>query len=162
MSFFAALRKGESRRAQGRRPMPHGAAGRPQARSRRSMGAGGPPPPPRHSSPASSFSHCVRCASLGIRLVSTSFIFFTVPSGHRSFIPLCFLSPHKLCLCGDPNMATGFSIPVYSNPASSFSHCVRCASLGIRQSPRGESATLPTLGPSGRQFRLNCWVKNLR
>ena len=34
------------------------------------------------------------------------------------------------------------------------------ASLGIRQSPRGERVTLPTLGPSGRQLRLNCWAKN--
>ena len=31
------------------------------------------------------------------------------------------------------------------------------ASDGIRQSPRGESVTVPTFGPSGRQERLNCW-----
>ena len=36
------------------------------------------------------------------------------------------------------------------------------ASLGMRQSPRGERLTLPTLGPSGRQERLNCWLKNRR
>lgn len=36
------------------------------------------------------------------------------------------------------------------------------ASLGIRQSPRGERQTLPTLTPSGMQFRLNCWVKKRR
>jgi len=30
------------------------------------------------------------------------------------------------------------------------------ASLGIRRSPRGETATEPTLGPSGRQERLYC------
>ena len=30
------------------------------------------------------------------------------------------------------------------------------ASDGILQSPRGERLTLPTLGPSGRQLRLNC------
>ena len=36
------------------------------------------------------------------------------------------------------------------------------ASLGIRQSPRGERETLPTLGPSGRQLRLNCCAKKRR
>ena len=30
------------------------------------------------------------------------------------------------------------------------------ASEGILQSPRGDSVTLPTLGPSGIQLRLNC------
>ena len=34
------------------------------------------------------------------------------------------------------------------------------ASDGIRQSPRGDSVTEPTLGPSGTQERLNCWLKN--
>ena len=33
---------------------------------------------------------------------------------------------------------------------------------GIRQSPRGESVTVPTFGPSGRQERLNCCVKKRR
>ena len=36
------------------------------------------------------------------------------------------------------------------------------ASLGIRQSPRGLRLTEPTFGPSGRQERLNCWVKKRR
>ena len=36
------------------------------------------------------------------------------------------------------------------------------ASDGIRQSPRGESVTDPTLGPSGKQLRLNCWAKKRR
>ena len=31
----------------------------------------------------------------------------------------------------------------------------------MRQSPRGERLTEPTLGPSGRTERLNCWSKNL-
>ena len=35
------------------------------------------------------------------------------------------------------------------------------ASLGMRQSPLGDNETDPTLGPSGRQLRLNCWLKNL-
>ena len=33
---------------------------------------------------------------------------------------------------------------------------------GMRQSPRGERDTEPTLGPSGRQERLNCWLKKRR
>lgn len=36
------------------------------------------------------------------------------------------------------------------------------ASEGMRQSPRGDSDTLPTFGPSGRHERLNCCWKNLR
>ena len=31
-------------------------------------------------------------------------------------------------------------------------------SLGMRQSPRGDRATDPTLGPSGMAERLNCWL----
>ena len=44
--------------------------------------------------------------------------------------------------------------------SSSFIHTATQASLGILQSPRGESATVPTFGPSGRQDLLNCWEKN--
>ena len=33
------------------------------------------------------------------------------------------------------------------------------ASLGMRQSPLGESDTEPTFGPSGRQLLLNCCEK---
>ena len=36
------------------------------------------------------------------------------------------------------------------------------ASDGISQSPRGERPTEPTLGPSGIQERLNCWLKKRR
>ena len=36
------------------------------------------------------------------------------------------------------------------------------ASLGIRRSPLGDTATVPTFGPSGRQERLNCCAKNRR
>ena len=46
--------------------------------------------------------------------------------------------------------------------SSSFIHTAAHASLGILQSPLGESATVPIFGPSGRQERLNCWEKNLR
>ena len=35
-------------------------------------------------------------------------------------------------------------------------HIDEDASEGIRQSPRGDSPTLPTLGPSGIHERLNC------
>lgn len=40
-------------------------------------------------------------------------------------------------------------------------HSAEAASLGIRQSPRGDNDN-PTFGPSGRHERLNCWLKNLR
>ena len=50
----------------------------------------------------------------------------------------------------------------HSNPSSSSSHREATASEGIRQSPRGERVTEPTLGPSGRQERLNCWAKKRR
>ena len=43
-----------------------------------------------------------------------------------------------------------------------MSHSADTASDGIRQSPRGESVTVPTFGPSGRQERLNCCVKKRR
>lgn len=45
--------------------------------------------------------------------------------------------------------------------AIAYSHPSGEASLGILQSPRGDSATEPTFGESGAQFLLNCWVKNL-
>ena len=48
------------------------------------------------------------------------------------------------------------------NSSSSFIHRVFTASLGIRQSPRGDRVSEPTLGPSGRQERLNCWAKKRR
>ena len=42
-----------------------------------------------------------------------------------------------------------------SSSASSESQTSAQASLAIRKSPLGERATLPTLGPSGKQERLN-------
>lgn len=49
-------------------------------------------------------------------------------------------------------------IPFYKNHfvIVQLSHKAEEASLGIRQSPLGERLTDPTLGPSGRQERLNC------
>ncbi len=44
----------------------------------------------------------------------------------------------------------------YDSFSSSASHKADDASDGMRQSPRGERHTLPTLGPSGRHERLNC------
>ena len=53
-----------------------------------------------------------------------------------------------------------------ASPAHIFSivssHILLQASLGMRRSPLGEMATEPTLGPSGRQERLNCWLKKRR
>jgi hypothetical protein len=48
------------------------------------------------------------------------------------------------------------------NSAISFSHAAELASLGMRQSPLGLMDILPTFGPSGRQERLNCWLKKRR
>src|SRR5439155_4772930 len=44
--------------------------------------------------------------------------------------------------------------------SSSASQAPAEASLGMRQSPRGDRLTDPTLGPSGLIERLNCWSKN--
>ncbi len=43
--------------------------------------------------------------------------------------------------------------------SSSPIHSSTWASLGMRQSARGLRLTVPTLGPSGMQERLNCWEK---
>ena len=47
----------------------------------------------------------------------------------------------------------------YFSSANSSSHSFTEASLGILQSPLGDSVTDPTFGPSGRQLRLNCCEK---
>lgn len=60
-----------------------------------------------------------------------------------------------------PRYLNIYSVYYFSLSASS-SHSRADASDGIRQSPRGESVTVPTFGPSGRQERLNCCAKNLR
>lgn len=48
------------------------------------------------------------------------------------------------------------------NSSTSLSHACADASLGIRQSPRGERQILPTFTPSGMQLRLNCCEKKRR
>ena len=57
--------------------------------------------------------------------------------------------------------SSGF--PPYSRQESGLvlSQVSGSASLGIRQSPRGDKETVPTFGPSGTQVRLNCAAKNL-
>ena len=47
-----------------------------------------------------------------------------------------------------------------SNIYYDFCQIFTLASLGSLKSPLGDTATLPTFGPSGRQERLNCWLKN--
>ena len=91
-----------------------------------------------------------------------------LPSGsafRRNLRPLpCPSSPHKISdFAGAPDGATGgiLSGSLYKFSSSSI-HREATASLGIRQSPRGLRATEPTLGPSGRQLRLNCWEKKRR
>lgn len=66
------------------------------------------------------------------------------------------------CPTGFPaDRALCFAYAVYSS-SSSARKPLASASLGMRQSPRGDSATEPTFTPSGRQLRLNCWLKKRR
>lgn len=51
----------------------------------------------------------------------------------------------------------GFSTKLLAYFSCPF-HRVDTRSLGICQPPRGLRPTVPTLGPSGTQLRLNCWV----
>ena len=62
-----------------------------------------------------------------------------------------FLEEKRGPLAGNPSKLYNFS--------TSSSQSRTQASLGMRQSPRGESVTDPTLGPSGKQERLNCCAK---
>src|SRR5262249_4576693 len=60
-------------------------------------------------------------------------------------------------------LATTFSLG--AGPAPLLSHSSQrtaWASLGMRQSPRGDRLIEPTLGPSGKQERLNWLPKNRR
>lgn len=69
-------------------------------------------------------------------LLREDFLIIVRIFSHRSENSLMFVLPYK------------FSI--------SLSHIAELASLGILQSPRGLIEILPTLGPSGKQERLNC------
>ena len=54
-------------------------------------------------------------------------------------------------------------ILIYTSILSNCSsHKSATASEGMRKSPLGETDTLPTFGPSGKQERLNCCVKKRR
>ena len=57
---------------------------------------------------------------------------------------------------GRPRILHAFSASISSSQMRAQ------ASEGILRSPRGETATEPTFGPSGRQLLLNCCEKNLR
>ena len=78
--------------------------------------------------------------------------------------PLLLLSPPGLSPRRGPRKwrLAGETSVSYSSVSSSACQRFIFASLGIRQSPRGDMATVPTLGPSGRQLRLNCWLKKRR
>jgi hypothetical protein len=49
----------------------------------------------------------------------------------------------------------GFSHVRAAQCSTHFSHSAAWASLGMRQSPRGDRLMLPTFGPSGTHERLN-------
>ena len=117
-----------------------------------------------YSSVSSSACQRFTFASLGIRLVVTksACLCFPLRGKHR---PLpCSSSPHRgFRPVGGPGNGDWRGRRLFYSSVSS-SACQRFifASLGIRQSPRGDMATVPTLGPSGRQLRLNCWLKKRR
>ena len=117
---------------------------------------------PGYPSVSNSACHSVHFASLGIlRVVAMSACLrFRL---RRNLWPLpCSSAPHAAGRAGTPWGGDWLLSPGYPSVSNSVCHSVHFASLGIRQSPRGERATVPTLGPSGRQFRLNCWLKNRR
>lgn len=58
-----------------------------------------------------------------------------------------------------PFYGTIFSQPLFYNSSNSFIQTATQASLGILQSPLGESEIPLTRGPSGTQERLNCCEK---
>ena len=78
----------------------------------------------------------------------------------RTLKRVIIIGPH---IPHDPSSREFFlSAPGLYSPSSCSSQIRAQPSLGIRRSPRGDTATEPTFGPSGRQERLNCWAKNLR
>ena len=116
-----------------------------------------------YSSVSSSACHSAALASLGIRRVvaKSAFLRFCLRQKLRT-LP-CSSFPQKIFdFLGTPMFGDWLLSSAYSSVSSSACHSAALASLGIRQSPRGESAAEPTLGPSGRQLRLNCWEKKRR
>ena len=64
----------------------------------------------------------------------------------------CANTVAQLCQCGGTSLLIGRPYKA----SISLSHMAELASLGILQSPLGLIEILPTLGPSGKQERLNC------
>lgn len=73
-----------------------------------------------------------------------------------------YRSIHKDCFSVKYYFIFQLNIYAIYNFSSSLCHRRTQASLGIRRSPLGDTATDPTFGPSGRQERLNCCAKNLQ
>ncbi len=99
----------------------------------------------------------LRAFAHGDRLFVPSFPFGT---GGRVCkpVPLCRKGTNNLSPC-----AAQFCLYArYPSSSSSASQSDASASDGMRRSPRGETPTDPTLGPSGEQLRLNCCEKNRR
>ena len=121
---------------------------------------------PAYSRPSSSSCHSAATASDGIRRVGakSALLRFRL---RRNLRPLPCASFPRLKRFADLIRGPRFGdwrekVPAYSRPSSSSCHNAATASDGIRQSPRGDRATEPTLGPSARQLRLNCWEKKRR
>ena len=105
---------------------------------------------------SSSACHRFIFASLGFRLVGANSASLRFRLRRKLHALPCSFSPHANSVCTGASLWRLASQFPYFNVSSSACHRFIFASLGIRQSPRGEKATEPTLGPSGRQFRLNC------
>ena len=85
--------------------------------------------------------------------------------GYRNmFSPFLYPEHTKIFLkCSLLNVFTQVVTRVsYYSSSNSLIHTFTHASLGMRSPPLGDTSTLPTFGPSGRQERLNCWLKNLQ
>ena len=89
-------------------------------------------------------------------------IFIRLHDGHSFyFIYPCFHEPARSWFYKAAALLTTRLLAIQPQ-SSSFSSSIQIwttASLGIRRSPRGETAMEPTFGPSGRQLRLNCCEK---
>ena len=104
----------------------------------------------------------------GINIVMTVFshIFFTISSAQNASILCAFRRMYQANSFRHAPRATSPEGGGLENEAHrrravgyssiSFIHRPETASLGMRQSPRGEKDTCVTLGPSGMQERLNC------
>lgn len=78
---------------------------------------------------------------------------------HQNLPPFTFNLQPKKEVRSVPDRTSFFYAPAGRKASSTRVHSATLASEGMRQSPLGDRDTVPTLGPSGRQERLNCWVK---